>query len=371
MLRSLDIFSGIGGLTRALEGLATPVSYCEKDQAARSVMETLMRHGKLPRAPVADDVCTLKGASLKGKVDMIVAGIPCTGFSLAGSRAGFENEQSGLYSHVVRLVREIRPSYIFLENVPGILTIGIDKVCKNIGSLGYDLWWIVVPASAVGSPQHRKRWFCLAVNKTTSPKRPERLKVRGAWKWFSWAKETVPRMCLGSSKEARRRIPMLGNAVVPDCARLAFLLLWTGCRVDAHTLRKMTGFTLTRPAVSSDTDTQAGACLGKGIVVIEGPKGMMGPPSLGLVLDPKAFGDGKGSAYTTSGLVKTPRALNAWGTPRHAIGYCATNSLTVRSAKDLGTQVRFERGTPDAVRPGFTNPQWVEWLMGFPKDWTK
>ena len=293
----------------------------------------------------------------------------CVGFSSAGKHAGFDNEQSGLYKHVVRLVREIQPPFLFLENVPGILRLGIRKVSLTMSALGYQLWWVVIPAYGVGAPQHRHRWFCLGVR----PSRiGTRLTLRSPWAWYAWNKEPVPRMVLGSSADPRRRIPLLGNAVVPDCARMAFLMLWTGCHIDAKTLRSASTFLLKRPSKSVLPNPKYGAFLDRkqGQIGIEGPRGLKGPPTLDLVADPTVFGDGKKTPKMTSGIRTRPMHFSSWGTPRHSIGYSGVNALTHRCAHDLGTQLRFERRTPTHLRPGFTNPVWVEWLMGFPLHWT-
>jgi site-specific DNA-cytosine methylase len=90
MFGSLDLFSGIGALTLALQGLAAPVAYCEIDPHARAVLQVRMQDNSLPRAPVFDDVRTLSAARMRaqgvdGRVDLILAGFPCIGFSTCSS----------------------------------------------------------------------------------------------------------------------------------------------------------------------------------------------------------------------------------------------------------------------------------------------
>ena len=98
-LRSLDLFSGIGGLSLALQGLCEPLLYCEIEPAAQAVLQDQMRRRGLPAASIGSDVRTLTPQWLRGPSlpNSLVGGYPCTGFSLIGKRAGFDDEQSGLF----------------------------------------------------------------------------------------------------------------------------------------------------------------------------------------------------------------------------------------------------------------------------------
>ena len=108
ILKSLDLFSGIGGLTLALTGVVKPLAYCDIEPNAIAVIRDNMATGNLPRAAISTDVRTLNRKWLSENVsgkdstpDAIVAGYPCTGFSLVGKRDGYQNEQSGLLSGLV------------------------------------------------------------------------------------------------------------------------------------------------------------------------------------------------------------------------------------------------------------------------------
>lgn len=119
-LRSLDLFSGVAGLSKALEAWCTPQAFCEIDPHARAVLRSLKRRGLMPAdAPIHQDVCKLDGKPLKGKIDIIVGGFPCVGFSPRGKREGFQNSQSALFSEVIRLANETEAPLLFMENVPG------------------------------------------------------------------------------------------------------------------------------------------------------------------------------------------------------------------------------------------------------------
>lgn len=163
MLNGLDLFSGIGGLSVALSGVVRPLAYCENERYCQGVLLSRMRTGDLRTAPIWDDVRTLKGQLLPA-VDIIYGGFPCQDISVAGNGAGLEGSRSGLFFEVVRLVREIAPTFVFLENVPAIRTRGAERVVKELASLGYDCRWTVVSAADVGAPHRRDRWFLLAAH---------------------------------------------------------------------------------------------------------------------------------------------------------------------------------------------------------------
>lgn len=162
MLSGLDLFSGIGGLTVALQRWVIPIAYCEIEKYARGVLLSRMSEGKLPPAPVWDDVRTFKCARFRGLVDIVYGGFPCQDISVAGTGKGLEGQRSGLFYEIVRIVDEVRPKFIFLENVPAIRTRGADKVVGELARLRYDARWITLSAAEVGANHKRERWWLLA-----------------------------------------------------------------------------------------------------------------------------------------------------------------------------------------------------------------
>lgn len=170
MIYGLDLFSGVGGLSLALQGWVRPVAYCELDPYVRGVLLSRMRSGDLAVAPIWDDVKTLSGLHLPA-VDLVYSGFPCQDISVAGAGRGLTGERSGLVREILRLVEECRPTFIFLENVPAIRTRGGEAVGKELARLGFDCRWTVVSAADVGAPHLRKRWFLLAAH-------PEHLQLR-------------------------------------------------------------------------------------------------------------------------------------------------------------------------------------------------
>ena len=233
-LRVLDLFSGIGGFSLGLErtGGFETVAFCEIEPFPRRV---LAKHW--PGVPIYNDVRTLTADVLRRDgiaVDVITGGFPCQDISLAGYGAGLAGERSGLWSEVARLVREIRPSYVIVENVAALLGRGIGDVLGDLAQIGYDAEWHCIPAAYVGLPHIRDRVWIIA------HPRQERIQGRGAspFSWFSrvsgrenvrrateWAKRpdlSASGLCRISDGVPARvdRTAALGNAVVPQIPEL-------------------------------------------------------------------------------------------------------------------------------------------------------
>jgi DNA (cytosine-5)-methyltransferase 1 len=160
MLNSLDLFSGIGGISYALQDYVCPIAYCEIDEYCRKVLSARFDSDDLARAPIYNDVKELQAKGLD--FDIITAGFPCQDISTAGLGKGLDGKRSGLFFEVIRLVEEASPPWVFLENVPAIRTRGLVTVIRAFTDLGYDCRWTCVSAAEVGAPHLRKRWFLLA-----------------------------------------------------------------------------------------------------------------------------------------------------------------------------------------------------------------
>jgi DNA (cytosine-5)-methyltransferase 1 len=157
----LDLFSGIGGFSLGLEraGMRT-VAFCEIEPFARRV---LRKHW--PEVPIYDDVRSLSSDALRRDgitVDLICGGFPCQDISLAGKGAGLAGERSGLWREFARLIGEIRPRYVIVENVAALLGRGLGTVLGDLAALGFDAEWHCIPASAVGAPHRRDRVWIVA-----------------------------------------------------------------------------------------------------------------------------------------------------------------------------------------------------------------
>jgi DNA (cytosine-5)-methyltransferase 1 len=161
-LNALDVCTGYAGISTALRKYSRPVLYCEIEAYAQGMLISRMVDGDVSFAPIWSDLRTLDGRPLRGLVDLIAGGTPCQGFSEAGVGRGMEDERSGLIKHVFRLTKEINPTFVFLENVPGIRTKGLREVVRAFAKMGYDCRWTHISASAVGANHERERWFLLA-----------------------------------------------------------------------------------------------------------------------------------------------------------------------------------------------------------------
>jgi DNA (cytosine-5)-methyltransferase 1 len=161
MLQGLDLFSGTGGITKALEGYVIPIAYCEIDGYAKGVLLSRQSRGEIPYAPIWDDIQTLKGTDLP-PVDIVYGGFPCQDISTAGRGAGLAGERSGLFFEIMRLAEEVKPKFISLENVPAIRTRGLGTVVEALAALRYDCRWGMLSARDVGANHKRERWFLLA-----------------------------------------------------------------------------------------------------------------------------------------------------------------------------------------------------------------
>jgi len=167
MLNGLSLFSGIGGLDVALSEWVRPVAYSEIDPYCQAVLLSRMRSLHLPNAPIWTDITSFSEAEFKvfrGFVHILYGGFPCQDISIAGLGKGLAGERSGLFFEIVRLAKEIKPSFLFLENVPAITSRGGLRVVREIAEMGYDCRWCCISAASVGACHRRDRWFCLARN---------------------------------------------------------------------------------------------------------------------------------------------------------------------------------------------------------------
>jgi DNA (cytosine-5)-methyltransferase 1 len=204
MMRVLDLFSGIGAFSLGLERAGmTTTAFCEIDPFCRRV---LAKHW--PRVPIYPDVRHLSAQHLTGDghrdIDLICGGFPCQDISVAGRGAGIGGERSGLWSEFARLIGEVGPRYVIVENVAALLGRGLGDVLGDLASLGYDAEWHCIPASAVGAPHERDRvWIMGHANGTGC----QRLSVehRGERHTHSQAERTSATLADTDSKRAEHQ----------------------------------------------------------------------------------------------------------------------------------------------------------------------
>lgn len=169
-LRTLSLCTGYGGLELGirLAGVAVhTVAAVERQAYAAAVLAHRMAEGALDPCPIWDDLESFDGRAWRGCVDLVVGGFPCQGASVAGKRRGIADER-WLWPHVWRVTRECGASLLFVENVPGLLTVNqgqaLREILDDLAACGWVAEWDCVPAAAVGAPHLRDRWFMLAAD---------------------------------------------------------------------------------------------------------------------------------------------------------------------------------------------------------------
>lgn len=162
-MNELALFAGAGGgiLGGHLLGWRT-VCAVERDAYCAAVLAQRQNDGALPPFPIWSDVRTFDGRPWRGRVDVVSGGFPCQDISIAGRGDGLDGERSGLWLEQKRIVREVGPRYVFVENSPMLTARGLDRVLGCLASMGFNARWGVLGADAVGAPQHRERIWILA-----------------------------------------------------------------------------------------------------------------------------------------------------------------------------------------------------------------
>ncbi len=334
-LYMFDLCAGIGGFSYALRSVAQTVVYAEKDPHARSVLSNLMRRGVLSNAPVLEDVASLVAPMSLPKPHIICAGFPCQDLSAAGHRAGLHGPRSSLFFTVRDVVATWRPPVVLLENVPCIRRY-MDIIRQAMADIGYQCTYDIFSAHDVGAPHLRKRWYCVcrdaAVTSTPVPSHALENLVTAESLGAEWAAPPPPdcRVTSGTKPGNAKRLHALGNSIVPQCARHAFAVLHARA------------FGLPPPGV------QLPPLWSTPIRIV--------PPS--APENSKAKLPGLDEPVIKE-LYHTPRA-SCWSPPLH---------LTKRGLSALAAQLVYQDTTP-RVPTARANPDFVEWMMGYPMGYT-
>ena len=164
-MNELALFAGAGGgiLGGHLLGWRT-VCAVEWGHYPACVLVARQNDRILPAFPVWDDVQTFDGRPWRGIVEVISGGFPCQDISSAGKGAGISGARSGMWSHMARIIGEVRPRYVFVENSPMLVIRGLGTVLGDLAALGFDARWGVISAADVGAPHQRDRIWIVATN---------------------------------------------------------------------------------------------------------------------------------------------------------------------------------------------------------------
>jgi DNA-cytosine methyltransferase len=188
----LDLFSGIGGFSLGFEsaGFRT-VAFSEIDPEASRVLKHWW-----PDVPNLGDIRGITGEVLRtiGPVDGITGGVPCQPASALGQMRGAQDER-WLWPETIRLVGETRPVFGVFENPTSLAVLNggreFNGILSGLSALGYDLWWDVIPAAAVGAGHLRERLILVCTNSDCS-------------RWRAWRSPRPPGNCEGAAKQALR-----------------------------------------------------------------------------------------------------------------------------------------------------------------------
>ena len=232
-LKVIDLFSGIGGFSYAAESLVggfETVQFVENNPWCQRLLNK-----RWPSVPIHSDICTYEPEYKAA--DVITGGFPCQDVSSAGKNAGIQpGTRSGLFFELMRVVCQVRPTYVVLENVAAIRTRGLDIVLSTLAKAGFNAEWACIRASDVGACHRRDRWWAVAYSNHPGLQgcRTERQfqqggeKIQIAWSsshrlssnWREYISKPV--LCRGDDGLSDRvdRLKALGNAVVPQVAAI-------------------------------------------------------------------------------------------------------------------------------------------------------
>lgn len=240
-LRELALFAGAGGgiLAGKLLGWRT-VCAVEREPYAASVLAARQNDGILEAHPIWDDVRTFNGFPWRGLVDVVSGGFPCQDISVAGKGAGLDGERSGLWSEMFRIVCEVRPHRVYVENSPALTVRGLGRVIGDLASVGYDCKWGVVSCRDVGGVHLRERiWIVATDNGSERVQAGVKQKVYRFTR-FPWGEDVrgiedlrnrhdLPEPLIQRASDGfpfgLERLKALGNAQVPRLAATAFDIL--------------------------------------------------------------------------------------------------------------------------------------------------
>lgn len=235
--RLLDLFAGIGGFSIGLEKshMFETSAFCEIDPFCQKVLSK-----NWPGIPCYEDIKTLTAERLKQdgiSIDAISGGFPCQDISEAGKGAGLEGERSGLWYEYARLISEIRPRYVIIENVSELLIRGFEDVLGSLAKIGYDAEWHCIQAYDVGAYHLRDRVWIIAYPSSDRQlcdtceeqgeitqeffdrRRLFKRKIKSKrQEWWS-TEPYIHRVAHGIPNRSHR-LKALGNAIVPQIAQV-------------------------------------------------------------------------------------------------------------------------------------------------------
>jgi DNA (cytosine-5)-methyltransferase 1 len=158
-MKVLDLFSGIGGFALAAEAVGwETIAFCEIEKYPQEIL-----HQHFQNTRIWDDIRTMALDSYIGNIDLICGGFPCQDISYAKPNGkGLEGEKSSLWFDYLRLIKEIKPKVVVIENSANLRSKGLTTILKNLWEIGYSAQWDIFPASNFGASHRRERCFIVA-----------------------------------------------------------------------------------------------------------------------------------------------------------------------------------------------------------------
>ena len=226
MIPTIDLFSGIGGFSYALNSIAKTQAYCDVNLNCRNVLNNLIDKKLIDKAIIFDDITLLKGNDLKHlNPKMLTGGFPCTDISTANNNGkGLNGKHSGLFFEIMRIIDET-PSikYVLLENSPVIRIRGLSRIRKEFKKRNFKLVWGYFSAKMVGALHKRKRWVCFGYKELDN----DLQLIDDNYIKYNWTKTIKPLIIkkTDENKSYMTRCMMLSNTVVPQMIRYSWNIL--------------------------------------------------------------------------------------------------------------------------------------------------
>ncbi|MDA0782404.1 MAG: DNA cytosine methyltransferase [Proteobacteria bacterium] len=372
-LKVLDIFSGIGGFSIGLEnaGMET-VAFCEIEPFAQDILN---KHW--PHTRVFTDIRILNSDTLLksgiAEINIIAGGFPCQDISCAGKQAGIDGNRSGLWKEFKRLIDELRPDYAIIENVANLRSRGLITVLQDLWQIGYDAQWHCIPAASVGAPHRRDRiWIVAYPNSKSNIGLPCREKTTHAMSGIG-SKNISDSNSAGCNNNKGTSTEENDPKGWQECSAdsISGRNIATGEGLSLHKTRpeketKPTELQNSKTILANSDSTRT---MGIGRTDNKasqkgGCKRTDGGRSRSNDRGQHNAGENEKMAYTNGQGLQGYRQFEETCQilTQEEIGlFCRS-----RGIEQWGT----EPDTVPRLKDGRLNPDWVEWLMGFPIGWT-
>lgn len=237
-LNELALFAGAGGgiLGGHLLGWTTVVAV-ERNAYAAQVLAARQNDGCLRPFPIWSDVTSFDGIPWAGIIDVVSGGFPCQDISIGGKGAGIEGERSGLWVEMARILRQVRPSFAYMENSPMLTTRGLGVVLADLAAMGFDARWGVLGAHHTGAPHERERIWILAYSHSNDSQRrggavqvgrqssQTEIALHGDIKRTEWPAQSGISILADGVANRLDQLNALGNGQVPRVAATAWRML--------------------------------------------------------------------------------------------------------------------------------------------------